>query len=340
MPKSSIASRTPRSRRPSSASAQRSASIRIDSVSSSCTQEASRSARVRGVRQQLATKSTRVRARVAGDVDRHSPAGRAAAASSCQPAELAARLPRGPTSRWGPRCRVLGDLRRTSGGATVPRSGGASGPAPRRRRTGSRRGCDRLVLEELSRRSRSPSSGRLRLDPLLGLAASSSMVETATRSPAALLRRGHGEVGHAHERLGRAPRGTDRYADAGGHEDLPARQRERRLEGPRHPLGRGCTRRRPCERPRRRARTRRLAEAGDGVGRSDGPDEALADLAQEQASPCWSPARVVQELEAVEVDEEHRDPGAGPPGRLRAPSIRSSRRIRFGRSVSGSCSAS
>ena len=81
------------------------------------------------------------------------------------------------------------------------------------------------------------------------------------------------------------------------------------------------------------------AEPGDRVGRAQRAAQARRDVAQ-HASPAAWPKRVVDELEAVEVDEQHGDAAAGAaPARRSACSRRSRNSARLGSPVSGSCSA-
>ena len=60
------------------------------------------------------------------------------------------------------------------------------------------------------------------------------------------------------------------------------------------------------------------AEPGQGVAAADDPAEPAGDAAQQRV-PGRVPERVVDVLEVVEIDEQHRDPSAVAPGQRQGP---------------------
>ena len=80
------------------------------------------------------------------------------------------------------------------------------------------------------------------------------------------------------------------------------------------------------------------AESRHGVLAADGVGEAAAHRDEQLVARVVTEA-VVDDLEAVEVEEEHRDHGVPSPSRASAASSRSTASARLGRSVSVSCSA-
>ena len=78
------------------------------------------------------------------------------------------------------------------------------------------------------------------------------------------------------------------------------------------------------------------AEPGDRVTGRSGGAQSRRQLAQQQVADVV-PAGVVDELEVIEIEEQHRDPGSGPAGRGRARARAGpGTSDRFGRPVSGS----
>ncbi len=121
----------------------------------------------------------------------------------------------------------------------------------------------------------------------------------------------HRDVRVAQHVLGVVARRRERDADAGGHQHVVAVDRDRRAEG----LGdRGGDALGLLDGGHALEQHRELvaAEAGDRVRRAGALDQALRrDLQQPVAG--FVPLRVVDVLEVVEVDHEHREPFLGAP---------------------------
>ena len=138
-------------------------------------------------------------------------------------------------------------------------------------------------------------------------------IEEAVAVASRALRRVHRAVGLA-DRLVRVGRGSADERDA------DARRDDRRLD-PRQGLGdrlEQTSRRAPPpdrgRRPPRSRRTRRRRSGRRSRRRAPTADEALADLAEDLVGPVVA-ERVVERLEAVEVDEQHRAPAPRPDAR-------------------------
>jgi hypothetical protein len=130
---------------------------------------------------------------------------------------------------------------------------------------------------------------------------------------AVLLGAVHRGVGLADQVLGGARQvHRDRDPDAGGDELLARAERERPGERRGHALGDADRQLRVLEVVADDAELV-TAEAGDRVAGAQALDQPRGEHAQELVAGTVA-ERVVDELEAVEVDEQHRDRGAAPGG--------------------------
>ena len=206
-----------------------------------------------------------------------------------------------------------GTISPVSSASGMNRSGGSSPSVGCSQRTsastaGPARGAEveeRLVVhDELVALDRS-AEVRLQGDALERLLAQ-ALVEHRAAAGAALLRRVHRGVGVAHQAVGVRRMVVGGDADGDGEEELAAVEDERRGDrgvetvGDRvDPIGVGVGHE-DRELVAAEARDRRLAR--DGVG------EAARDLLEDPVAGRVTEA-VVDQLEAVEVEEHHRDPG-------------------------------
>ena len=166
------------------------------------------------------------------------------------------------------------------------------------------------VEDELAVVDRAPEAG-LEREPLAHRRVEGGRAELEV-VPAALLRAVEGDVGVAQERVGvGAVLGVEADPDARRHREAVRVDDERRRDLVEDLAG---ERRHVLLLEVREEEDELVApDARDGVAGPHAPAEARRDLPQDLvADPV--PHRVVHELEAVEVEEEHGEPRAGPPG--------------------------
>jgi hypothetical protein len=124
----------------------------------------------------------------------------------------------------------------------------------------------------------------------------------------------HRDVGVAQQVLGELVAGlrlrrADRDADAGPHRQLPALDQDRLGQAVQHALGDGDGLRRHRE-PVEQDHELVPAEPGDQVARADAVEQALGDHHEQPVAGVVA-ERVVDRLEAVEVEQEHGEPAGG-----------------------------